>query len=141
MSEPDYCEGYYPKSCIDDGDRKAAARILREAVPPEPCDDDDPLQDGWLLLGLDPIERAAQVAVEGCDGGGMSWGELYELLAALIEPDPPKECRRRWSGDSHWRCTLCGAFVAGNAVTDCMGAIPARYCPNCGAEIREDTDD
>ena len=141
MSEPDYCEGYYPK-LITDGDRRAAARILREAEPPEGGGGEgDPNREEWLLSGMAPIDRAAQVAIENYDGGGMSWGEVYESLAALIEPDPPKECRRQWIGGLYWRCTLCGAFVAEDAVTDAVRVVPARYCPNCGAEVKEDSDD
>ena len=33
------------------------------------------------------------------------------------------------------RCSHCGAFVRRDAVTNCIGVIRVRYCPNCGARV------
>lgn len=64
-------------------------------------------------------------------------GELFDILADLIDrpaikPEP--------SGRAYWRCPRCGAFNYRSAVTDCCGVIPAHYCANCGAEIKDEMD-
>lgn len=56
----------------------------------------------------------------------------FARLADLI--DRPT-CYREENNPYYWRCTRCGAFVYRDAVTDCFGVIPTRYCPNCGAEV------
>ena len=57
----------------------------------------------------------------------------YRRLADLIEPKPERTCRD--DGAGVFRCTRCGAFVKRDAVMDCTGQIPLRYCPNCGARV------
>lgn len=32
-------------------------------------------------------------------------------------------------------CSRCGAFVRKDAATDCIKAIPVRFCPNCDARV------
>lgn len=64
-------------------------------------------------------------------------GELFDILADLIDrpaikPEP--------SGRAYWRCPRCGAFNYRSAVTDCCGVIPAHYCANCGAEVKNEVD-
>ena len=64
-------------------------------------------------------------------------GELFDILADLIDrpaikPEP--------SGRAYWRCPRCGAFNYRSAVTDCCGVIPAHYCANCGAEVKDEMD-
>lgn len=53
-------------------------------------------------------------------------------LADLIEPEE-RTCRD--DGTGAFRCTRCGAFARRDAVMDCTGQIPLRYCPNCGARV------
>ena len=53
-------------------------------------------------------------------------------LADLIEPEE-RTCRD--DGIGVFRCTRCGAFAKRDAVMDCTGQIPLRYCPNCGAKV------
>lgn len=64
-------------------------------------------------------------------------GELFDILADLIDrpaikPEP--------SGRAYWRCPRCGAFNYRSAVADCCGVIPAHYCANCGAEVKDEMD-
>lgn len=56
----------------------------------------------------------------------------YRRLADLIEPEE-RTCRD--DGIGVFRCTRCGAFAKRDAVMDCTGQIPLRYCPNCGAKV------
>lgn len=58
--------------------------------------------------------------------------ELRYHLADLIEPEE-RTCRD--DGTGAFRCTRCGAFARRDAVMDCTGQIPLRYCPNCGARV------
>lgn len=53
-------------------------------------------------------------------------------LADLIEPEE-RTCHD--DGTGAFRCTRCGAFARRDAVMDCTGQIPLRYCPNCGARV------
>lgn len=59
------------------------------------------------------------------------------LLADLIDRPTTK---RDGAGGIYWRCTRCGAFNRKDAVTDCCGVIPSRYCANCGADVVTDDD-
>lgn len=61
-------------------------------------------------------------------------GNIFDYLADLI--DRPT-CKKEEHDEYYWRCTRCGGFVCWDAVTDCCGVIPTRYCPNCGAEVQE----
>ncbi len=61
-------------------------------------------------------------------------GDIFHLLADLI--DRPT-CKKEEHDEYYWRCTRCGGFICWDAVTDCCGVIPTRYCPNCGAEVQE----
>lgn len=60
--------------------------------------------------------------------------ESVKHLADLI--DRPK-CKKEEHDEHYWRCTRCGGFICWDAVTDCCGVIPTRYCPWCGAEVVE----
>lgn len=60
--------------------------------------------------------------------------EFTLFLADLI--DRPT-CKKEEHDEYYWRCTRCGGFICWDAVTDCCGVIPTRYCPNCGAEVVE----
>lgn len=54
-------------------------------------------------------------------------------IADLIDC-PTCEMKGR-PGERYAICTRCGAFVRRDAVTDCVGVIPVKFCPNCGAEV------
>ena len=58
-----------------------------------------------------------------------------ERLASLIEPEPERTCEFEPPISGKKRCKRCGAFISYNAVWDCFGIIPARFCPNCGAKV------
>lgn len=60
--------------------------------------------------------------------------EIMRRLADLIEPEPERTCELEPSKSGKRRCKRCGAFVSVDAVWDCCGIIPTRYCPNCGAK-------
>lgn len=64
-------------------------------------------------------------------------GDIFHLLADLIDRPTTK---RDGAGGIYWRCTRCGAFNRKDAVTDCCGVIPSRYCANCGADVVTDDD-
>lgn len=61
-------------------------------------------------------------------------GDIFHLLADLI--DRPTTKREGGCG-IYWRCPRCGAFNRKDAVTDCCGVIPSRYCAYCSAEVIE----
>lgn len=56
-------------------------------------------------------------------------------LADLI--DRPTCEMKDVAGERYARCARCGAFVRRDAVTDCTGGVPVKFCPNCGAEVVE----
>ena len=58
----------------------------------------------------------------------------FERLADLIDRPTTK---RDDVGGIYWRCPRCGAFNRKDAVTDCCGVIPSRYCAYCSAEVIE----
>ena len=61
--------------------------------------------------------------------------ETYATLADLI--DRPT-CQMKSIPTSSYRaCSRCGAFVREDALTNLTEAIPARFCPNCGAKVTE----
>lgn len=62
------------------------------------------------------------------------WDVIVNYLADLIEPEE-RTCRD--DGIGAFRCTRCGAFARRDAVMDCTGQIPLRYCPSCGARVME----
>lgn len=68
---------------------------------------------------------------EGQDWQDQTW---VERLIDLI--DRPT-CEKEEHDEYCWRCTRCGGFICWDAVTDCCGVIPTRYCPSCGAEVKE----
>lgn len=58
---------------------------------------------------------------------------LPKTLADLI--DCPTCEMEGHPGARHGRCSRCGAFVRRDAVTDCTGVIPVKFCPNCRAKV------
>ena len=98
--------------------------------------------DGWLVNGtfnegitwcdVDEVRKALDIYYDydPC----IYEAEKVKRLADLI--DRPTTKREGGCG-IYWRCPLCGAFNRKDAVTDCCGVIPSRFCPNCGAEVVE----
>ena len=81
-------------------------------------------------------EHRAICTVVGCwSGQEYAEMELKDRLADLIEPEPERTCELEPPISGKKRCKRCGAFVSYNAVWDCFGIIPARFCPNCGAKV------
>lgn len=100
---------------ISDKERRAVAARMREIMR------DDP--HGWLDIMVSK-------AVADVMGDGVVIGET---LADLIDcPTCEMEFR---SGEQYGRCSHCGAFVRRDAVTDCIGEISVKFCPNCRAEV------
>lgn len=66
--------------------------------------------------------------------------ELDELLLHEIATRRGYVKERVCHDDGRWvfRCDACGAFVKRSAVMDCVGDVPIRYCPNCGAKVVTD---
>lgn len=104
----------------DDERREVAAR-LRELVG-------DWFDDGEFY------DRGEVEDVLGLATDDGAWYEAAGVrrLADLIEPEE-RTCRD--DGTGAFRCTRCGAFAKRDAVMDCTGQIPLRYCPNCGARV------
>lgn len=104
----------------NDERREVAAR-LRELVA-------DWFDDGEFY------DRGEVEDVLGLATGDGAWYEAAGVrrLADLIEPEE-RTCRD--DGTGAFRCTRCGAFARRDAVMDCTGQIPLRYCPNCGAKV------
>lgn len=66
-------------------------------------------------------------AVEGFDSDSLlEVADLIDCPTCEMEGHP---------GARYGRCSRCGAFVRRDAVTDCTGVIPAKFCPNCRAEV------
>ena len=63
--------------------------------------------------------------------------DLFLDLADLIEPESERTCELEPPKSGKRRCKRCGAFVSTDAVWDCFGVIPSRFCPNCGAKMVE----
>ena len=59
--------------------------------------------------------------------------DVYKLLADLIDRPTCEMKGDPWA--KYGRCSHCGAFVRRDAVTNCIGVIPVRCCPNCGARV------
>lgn len=66
-------------------------------------------------------------------------GELFDMLADLIDRST---CDVRMGVTGHVGvCMRCGAMVEMRAaVFDAIEALPTRYCPNCGAEVKNEVD-
>lgn len=108
---------------IDDNQRREVAQKLRDIKRVD-------LGNGLVCLSCDLGEVL-----------GFDWADDYhifefsvDLLADLI--DRPT-CKKEEHDEYYWRCTRCGGFICWDAVTDCCGVIPTRYCPSCGAEVKE----
>ena len=67
---------------------------------------------------------------------------VLEKLADLIDLIDRSTCDVRMGVTGHVGvCTRCGAMVEMRAaVFDAIEALPTRYCPNCGAEVKNEMD-
>ena len=61
--------------------------------------------------------------------------DAVDLFADLI--DRPTCDMEGHPGARYGRCSHCGAFVRRDAVTDCTGGIPVKFCPNCGEDVEQ----
>jgi hypothetical protein len=67
------------------------------------------------------------------DDGAETASLLEDKAIAIWNTRAERTCRD--DGVGVFRCTACGAFAKRVAVMDCRGAIPIRYCPNCGSKV------
>ena len=104
---------------INDGKRREVARKLRSL--------DENIDGVPLMLTKQEHDAMALRAVVGK-------GDIFHLLADLIDRPTTK---REGGCSIYWRCPRCGAFNRKDAVTDCCGVIPSRYCTYCSAEVIE----
>ena len=104
---------------ISDTERRAAAARLRQFLS-EPWN-----ERSWYH---DSLQNVGSLV-------GTSVGE--NILARLADLIDRPTCKKEEHDEYYWRCTRCGGFICWDAVTDCCGVIPTRYCPNCGAEVVE----
>ena len=100
---------------ISDDKRREVAARMREVMR------DDPR--GFL-------DNMIAYSVLDVMGEGVTVGEV---LADLINRPTCEMKGDPWA--KYGRCSHCGAFVRRDAVTNCIGVIPVRCCPNCGARV------
>lgn len=114
---------------ISDKERREVARKLREIERQTLCE----LTDGELIDFLVEAVDFNRYTNEDFEGG------LFYCLAELIERPT---CTVRMGVTGHVGvCMRCGAMVEmSTAVFDAVEALPTRYCPNCGAEVKNEVD-
>lgn len=88
---------------------------------------------------LRPVFKDSNICgfLEALGVGYMDWKGICDRLADLIEPEE-RTCELESPKSGKRRCKRCGAFVSVDTVWDCCGVIPVRFCPNCGARVKED---
>ena len=107
---------------INDENRREVAQKLRDAATE--CYNYGVLESDVLnILGVYATDSACLVSSD-------SVMDVADLI------DRPT-CKKEEHDEYYWRCTRCGGFICWDAVTDCCGVIPTRYCPHCGAEVKE----
>ena len=107
---------------VDDNKRREVAQRLREArtfisILPNTIPEQSAYDAFKLILACVGYER----------------GNVFDILADLI--DRPTCKMESHQEVLYGRCSLCGAFVRRDVVTDCTGGITVKYCPNCGADV------
>ena len=111
-------------------ERRIVAAKLRKIKQFE--DDEDYEDEGISWCDVDEVRETLGIYYDYdpciCEA------EKVKRLADLI--DRPTTKREGGCG-AYWRCTRCGAFNRKDAVTDCCGVIPSRYCAYCSAEVIE----
>lgn len=101
---------------VAQAERRNARRVLSRALAKSDC-----ARDLAHAVGINTVYR-------------WSWADLYTRVAGLVEPGAERTCEMEWreSGDMahEWReCSLCHVQVSTPMLV--------RYCPNCGARVRE----
>lgn len=85
----------------------------------------------WDMFRCKEIDRAPE-------WDGHTPDQAIERIGKLVDCETDRTTTKRDDvGGIYWRCHRCGAFNRKDAVTDCCGVIPSRYCSNCGAEVVE----
>ena len=88
----------------------------------------------WNLFRCKEVDRAPE-------WDGHTPDQAIERIGKLVDCETDRPTTKRDdAGGIYWRCTRCGAFNRKDAVTDCCGVIPSRYCANCGADVVTDDD-
>lgn len=83
----------------------------------------------WNLFRCKEVDRAPE-------WDGHTPDQAIDRIGKLVDCKTDRATTKRDdAGGIYWRCTRCGAFNRKDAVTDCCGVIPSRYCANCGAEV------
>ena len=104
---------------ISDKHRREMAAELRKLAAP-----------GCIRYAEEFYEELREIVAVDMDG---SFEGVANSLADLIDcPTCEMEVHQ---GERYGRCNHCGAFVRRDAVTDCTGVIPVKFCPNCRAEV------
>lgn len=104
---------------ISNKKRRAVAAELRKLAAP-----------GCIRYAEEFYEELREIVAVDLDG---SFDGVANSLADLI--DCPTCEMEGHPGARYGRCSRCGAFVRRDAVTDCIGVIPVKFCPNCRAEV------
>lgn len=73
---------------------------------------------------------------------GIDETEVFAVPLESVEFIPNNEhtCHDARECGSYFLCSRCGAFLADGAVTNATSSIQPRYCPNCGAEVKNEVD-
>lgn len=88
----------------------------------------------WNLFRCKEVDRAPE-------WDGHTPEQAIERIGKLVDCKTDRPTTKRDDvGGIYWRCPRCGAFNRKDAVTDCCGVIPSRYCANCGADVVTDDD-
>ena len=110
---------------ISDKERREVAKRLRS------------LAGRYVTLG--ELEIVLGVDITSPDVNLDRDAKNINRLADLIEPPT---CTVRMGVTGHVGvCMRCGAMVEmSTAVFDAIEALPTRYCPNCGTEVKNEVD-
>lgn len=85
----------------------------------------------WDMFRCKEVDRAPE-------WDGHTPDQAIERIGKLVDCETDRPTTKRDdAGGIYWRCHRCGAFNRKDAVTDCSGVIPSRYCANCGADVSE----
>ena len=73
---------------------------------------------------------------------GINETEVFAVPIESVEfiSNNERTCHDARQGGGWFICSRCGAFLADGAVTNATSAIRPRFCPNCGAEVKNEVD-